>query len=299
MPPNSTPSRLRALGSLLRPHQWLKNTFVLNGILFAHEWNNPTLLRSACIATGAFCLTSSALYAFNDLHDVEMDRLHPVKSQRPLPAGHLPRHWAQGAAWVLTIAGFAIGALASFRVVGFLAAYLVIGFLYTVKLKRVVILDVFGIAAGFMLRLLAGTTGIGIPPSHWLLFCGLMLTIFLASAKRWAEISGVKTVSDQRPVLAQYFPLLLDKMMTISATAALMSYSLYTISPETVAKYKTPDLMYTVPFVAYGLFRYIYLMYRGGGVDIALDLVKDKHLWATFLIWLASVFILTRQITNP
>ncbi|MEJ2059967.1 MAG: decaprenyl-phosphate phosphoribosyltransferase, partial [Gammaproteobacteria bacterium] len=158
-------------------------------------------------------------------------------------------------------------------------------------------LDVFIIAAGFMLRILAGTLGVGIPPSQWLLLTGLMLTLFLGFAKRRAElIETGDSDKAQREVLAHYSPPLLDKMIGITATGTIMSYGLYTVSPETVQIQGTANLIYTVPFVMYGIFRYIYLLHgQGRGQDTARDLLRDPHILVTVLLWLVTVVWLIKS----
>lgn len=275
---------------LLRPHQWLKNSFVLVGLLFAHAWGNPELVLKALAATAAFCLLSSSVYIFNDLIDREQDRLHPQKRHRPLASGALGVPAAIG----LLGACLAISLYIVFAIIGqaqwVFIAYLCVNIAYTLKLKHVVILDVFMISAGFMLRLLAGTLALGIPPSQWLLLCGLMLTLFLGFAKRRAELNAMRTdegaAKAHRRVLEQYSPFLLDQLITIAVACTVLSYSLYTVSDETVAMHGK-HLWITVPFVLYGMFRYLYLLHRrGGGGDAAEALLTDSHLIATVVGWL-------------
>ena len=274
---------------LLRPHQWLKNAFVLIGLLFGHAWNDPQLLLKALAATAAFCLLSSSVYIFNDLMDREQDRLHPQKRHRPLASGTISVPFALG---LLAIClGFAMDMI--FRVVGqaywVFFAYLCVNIAYTLKLKHVVILDVFLISAGFMLRLLAGTLALGIMPSQWLLLCGLMLTLFLGFSKRRAELNAMHTdegARAHRRVLELYSPHLLDQLITIAVACTVLSYSLYTVDEDTVALHGT-QLWLTVPFVLYGMFRYLYLLHRrGGGGDAAEALLTDKHLIGAVLGWL-------------
>ena len=165
---------------------------------------------------------------------------------------------------------------------------------YSLELKHVVILDVFIIATGFMLRILAGTLGLGIPPSQWLLLCGLMVTLFLGFSKRRAEINALSDgKSEHRKVLDEYSSLLLDKMIVITAAGLIMSYSLYTMSPETIRIHRTENLIYTVPLVIYGVFRYIYLLhYQQSGGDPSRDLVRDPHMLIVMLCWLVTTIAL-------
>jgi 4-hydroxybenzoate polyprenyltransferase len=274
---------------LMRPKQWVKNLFVFIGLLFGHAWHDPVLTVKVCAAAAGFSLVASAIYIVNDIADREADRCHPVKRHRPLASGTVGVRAALMLAAVLTVGGSLLGVYASTAVLWLLAGYAALNLGYSAGLKQVVILDVFIIAAGFMLRILAGTVGVGIPPSQWLLLCGLLLTLFLGFAKRRAEwqAAGGEGAS-QRKVLAQYGPELLDHMITVAAAGVVMSYSLYTMSPETVARHGTANLIYTVPFVLYGIFRYIYLLHhRQRGEDPAGELLLDPHMAITFAAWLA------------
>jgi 4-hydroxybenzoate polyprenyltransferase len=281
---------------LLRPHQWVKNGFVFFGLLFGHAWHSSATVQAAILAFLSFCLMSSAVYALNDLRDIEQDRLHPAKRQRPLASGALSQSVA-----ILLMSACSIGSLLLAWQVGdtlvyLLCVYGLINFGYSYGLKRVVVLDVFLISAGFMLRLLAGTTGLDIPPSNWLLMCGLLLTLFLGFAKRRAELMLMDEAGGaHRKVLDLYSPALLDQFITITGACAVVAYSLYTVDADTVRIHGTADLIYTLPFVLYGLFRYLYMLHRrGGGGDPSYDLFRDPHLIVAMTGWLAvTVFLLS------
>jgi 4-hydroxybenzoate polyprenyltransferase len=277
---------------LLRPHQWLKNGFVLVGLLFGHAWNDQDTLTRAALSFAAFCLLSSAVYIFNDLLDRDADRLHPEKRSRPLASGQVGVSAALLLLAACLCASFWLAFYASHAPWVFLA-YIAINIAYTLGFKRVVVLDVFMIASGFMLRLLAGTLGIGIAPSHWLLLCGLMLTLFLGFSKRRAELVVLPDdASGHRSVLEHYSISLLDQFITIVAAGTVLSYSLYTVSSETVALHGTNHLMITVPFVLYGLLRYLFrLQLKGGGGDPARELLTDWHLIGAVAGWLVAVFV--------
>ena len=279
---------------LMRPHQWVKNAFVFTGLLFGHAWRNQELAMQAVTAFAAFCLVSSAVYVLNDIADVAQDRLHPRKKSRPLAAGRVSLPSAIALAAILGAAGLVLGRMASNVVAAILLGYAMMNVAYTLHLKHIVILDVFIIAAGFMLRILAGTLGVGIAPSQWLLLCGLMVTLFLGFTKRRAEIFALnEDRAAHRKVLEHYSPVLLDKMIGITAAGLIMSYSLYTMNAETIRIHGTANLIYTVPFVMYGVFRYIYLLHhqsRGG--DTAHDLVRDPHLLAVLGGWLLATLLL-------
>lgn len=279
---------------LMRPHQWIKNTFVLTGLLFGHAWHDPALVSKVLFAFAAFCLVSSTIYILNDIVDIEQDRHHPKKSKRPLPSGQVSLGAAIALAVLLGSLGFGLAYKSSPMVLTILVIYALMNVAYSLWLKHVVILDVFIIATGFMLRILAGTLGVGVPPSQWLLLCGLMVTLFLGFSKRRAEILALsEDKTSHRKVLQHYSPVLLDKMIVVTASGLIMSYSLYTMNPETIRIHGTANLIYTVPFVLYGVFRYIYLLHQqSGGSDTAKDLVRDPHMLIVVLGWLATTILL-------
>lgn len=279
---------------LMRPHQWVKNSFVLTGLLFGHAWHDPALVTKVIIAFVAFCLTSSTIYIINDIVDIEQDKHHPTKRNRPLPSGKLTIPTAAIFAVFLGATAFTLAYFASPTVVLILLIYAVMNIAYSLKLKHVVILDVFIIATGFMLRILAGTLGLGIPPSQWLLLCGLMVTLFLGFSKRRAEIIALSDdKSAHRKVLEQYSAVLLDNMIVITGAGLIMSYSLYTMNPETIRIHGTANLIYTVPFVIYGVFRYIFLLHhQSSGGDPSKDLVRDPHMLIVLLSWLIATIVL-------
>lgn len=274
---------------LMRPRQWVKSGFVLIGVLFAHAWHDARTLRSVLLAVAAFSLVASAVYVFNDLRDRAQDAAHPRKRERALAAGRVTARAAVVLLLVLLAAGFALGLLASPVVLYVLLTYVLINLGYSMGLKHVVLLDVFLIAGGFMLRLLAGTLGVGIAPSQWLLLCGLMLSLFLGFAKRRAELyAATGGAAGARKVLENYQPVLLDKLIVVTASGAIITYSLYTTSEKTVQTHRTEALIYTVPFVMYGVFRYIYLLHtQRAGTDPAQEIFRDPHILLSIAGWLA------------
>jgi 4-hydroxybenzoate polyprenyltransferase len=286
--------KLSGLFRLMRPYQWVKNGFVFTGLLFGHAWHDPDLVTRVLIAFVAFCLVSSSIYTFNDIVDLKQDRLHPGKSRRPLASGQVSVSAAVMLAALLAVPGLVLAYAASPAVLIIVLGYALMNIAYSLRLKHVVILDVFIIATGFMLRILAGTIGVGIPPSQWLLLCGLMLTLFLGFTKRRAEIIALTDdKAAHRKVLEHYSPVLLDKMIGITAAGLIMSYSLYTMNPDTMRIHGTANLIYTVPFVMYGVFRYIYLLHhqsRGG--DPSRDLLRDPHLLIVVGAWLVATILL-------
>jgi 4-hydroxybenzoate polyprenyltransferase len=280
---------------LVRPHQWIKNGFVLIGLVFSRNWLDLELVSSVALAFSAFCAVASAVYVFNDLLDVESDRKHPTKCLRPIASGRLSLEHARVGGVCLLLIGMALAFLASPMVAILIAGYALLNLAYTLKLKQIVIVDVFVISVGFMLRLLVGTIGVGIPPSSWLVLCGMTTTLFLGFAKRRAELIACEVNGTQaRKVLLHYRPEVLDQFLSITAGATVLTYALYTVSAETISLHRTDKLIYTVPFVLYGIFRYVYLLHgHGQGQDTSRDLLTDKHLLFVVSAWLSvTAFIL-------
>lgn len=298
-------SRAAAVPRLLRPLQWAKNGFVLIGLLFGHALGDADKVQAALTAFAAFCAIASAVYVINDWFDRDADRSHPRKRLRPIASGQVSgRLAAIVAATALAFAyGLCLlptlaqpdGTSGGLRLAILLSTYLAINFGYTLGIKHVPILDCAVIATGFMLRILAGTWAIGIAPSRWLIVCGLSLTLFLAFAKRRAELDVLGGgAGGHRRVLEHYSLPLLDQFLAITATAVLVTYSVYTVSADTVAIHGTDRLFWTVPFVLYGLFRYLYIVFqRGAGGDPTRDVASDPHLVAASIAWIvATVWVL-------
>lgn len=274
----------------LRPHQWIKNGFVLLGVIFSHQWGALVLL-DAFLVFLAFCTIASTVYIINDIFDVEADRQHPTKRNRFLASGKISMPSAKITAAVLLIAAVVLTATVNGIALVIMLSYFVMNLAYSWRLKHVVILDVFIISAGFMLRILAGTLGIGITPSEWLLLCGFMVALFLGFAKRRAELLTAEAMGGDavliRRVLDDYHPIMLDIFLGVTAACTILGYGLYTMSPETVRTHGTRALVYTLPFVVYGIFRYLYLLYnKERGTDTANDLLNDRHMMLIVAGWL-------------
>lgn len=271
----------------LRPGQWTKNLVVFAGLLFGQQLSQPRALAATLAAFGVFCALSGVVYLINDVADRQADRLHPKKRLRPVASGRLPVRTALTSALVI-----ATGALGAAWVLGrpFLwvsLAYLVLLTLYSGPLKRVVILDVLTIAVGFVLRAVAGAVVIGVPISHWLLVCTILLALFLALAKRRQELTTLaEDAVGHRAILSEYSQSLLDQMIAVVTACTLMTYALYTVSAETVAKFGTDRLLYTFPFPLYGIFRYLYLVHqRQEGGSPAELLLRDRPLLTCVAAW--------------
>jgi 4-hydroxybenzoate polyprenyltransferase len=279
----------------LRAQQWIKNLFLFAPLLFSRNITNGPLLFVTVRAFVAFCLISSAQYIFNDLRDLEEDRAHPVKSRRPLASGRMSRGAAVALLAAMGLGGFLVAATVNGPFLLVAVGYFVLEALYTVWLKHIVILDVFIIAAGFLVRVVAGGLAIRVEISSWLLICTILLALFLALGKRRYELTLLQDqASDHRPILKEYNPYLLDQMISVVTASTFVAYCLYTISEETVAKFGTKNLIWTVPFVLYGIFRYLYLIHQKaeGGTPEAL-VIRDKPLLAAIFLWgLAAAAIL-------
>jgi len=285
---------LRNIVILMRPFHWIKNAFVFTGFIFAHKFHDVQLLLAVIQTAIAFCIVSSSVYVFNDLLDRKKDARHPKKKNRPLAAGWVSPAFGMGLSLTLFIIGMVLSYLVSKEVFLITFSYVLLNIAYTLRLKDVVLVDVFCISAGFMLRIFAGTLGVGIPPSKWLLLCGMMITLLLGFAKRRVEVSLINDNKiQQRRVLRNYSPLILDEFIGICTTGVILSYSLYTMSPDTIAIHHTDNLIYTVPFVIYALFRYIFLLIHFNiGEDPSNELLRDKHIFISVLGWAIMTFSL-------
>ncbi len=283
--------RALAFAELLRPQQWVKNAFVLVGLVFGHAWRDPVMVNAALLATLAFCFASGAVYAFNDAHDAAQDRDHPDKRGRPVARGAVSPGEAIAWSALAAAAALSLAAWIGWRAAAIVAAYLGLSAAYTVWLKRIPVLDVIAIAAGFMLRLLAGTLGVGIEPSKWLLACGFLLTLFLGFAKRRAEIARLaQDAGRHRVVLEDYSIGFLDKAVALCAAGMIATYAWYTAAAETAQIHGTGNLWLTLPWVLLGTARYLYrLRLRGGGGDPAEELLRDPLLAASVAGWTATV----------
>jgi 4-hydroxybenzoate polyprenyltransferase len=275
----------------LRPRQWTKNLFVFAALLFAQKLLDvPVLLRSLA-AFAVFCALSGAVYLFNDIHDREADRSHPLKCRRPIARGSLGLPTAWTAALLLAAGTLAASWQLGPRFFAAAAAYVLVQAGYTLLFKHLVIIDVFALASGFVLRVVAGAMAISVVISPWLLVCTTLIALFLALCKRRHELTSLADgAQSHRKVLADYSAHLLDQMISVSAAATIITYGLYTMSEATVAKFGTAHLVYTVPFVIYGVFRYLYLVHRreeGGRPEQTL--ISDAPLLIGILLWALTV----------
>ena len=285
------------LGSLLvsiRPDQWPKNLLVFAGLVFGGRLLEPTALLAASTAFAVFCLLSGAVYLLNDIADREADRNHPLKRERPIADGRLSVTTAYIAAIVLSVVGLQVAFSINVNLGLAATGYLGLLTTYSFVLKHVVIIDVLLIAAGFVLRAIAGAMAVDVPIGHWLLVCTTLLALFLALSKRRHELILLAAgATEHRRILGEYSPYLLDQMIGVVTSSTLIAYTVYATSAETAARLGTPRLGLTIPFVLYGIFRYLYLVHqkRGGGSPAAL-LLTDRPLLACVASWGGMVIVL-------
>ena len=247
----------------MRPAQWTKNLVVFAALIFAQKVTEPLYVLKTFAAFLLFCGAAGSIYILNDIIDFHKDKNHPINSKRPLASGRLPISIAAAAAAVISAISLAGSFELSFQFGLTVLIYFVLQLIYSLKLKTVVILDIFSIAAGFALRAIGGAMAIKVMISNWLLVCTILLSLFLALGKRRAESNLLKVkAAEHRKTLLEYSSKLLDQMISVVTSATVVSYTLYTLSSETVAKFHTTNLKYTIPFVLYGIFRYLYLIYQ-------------------------------------
>ena len=276
----------------LRPHQWTKNLILFAPLaLSKHLFEAGPFQRSA-FAFLLFCGLSGAVYLVNDVRDVEQDRRHPRKKLRPIASGVL-RPWTALVISGLLGGGCLLASLVLGRAFALAAlTYLILNLLYSLKLKEVVIVDAIAVSLGFVVRAVAGAVAIGVVFSDWLLICTILLALFLTFCKRRHELTSLEgQASDHRKSLQEYSPYLLDQMIAVVTASCLMAYASYTTAPETIAKFQTDRLPWTIPFVLYGIFRYLYLVHQkeqgGSPTDLLLTdwpILINVALWALALV---------------
>jgi len=278
----------------LRVQQWIKNFFVFAPLIFSQNVFNLPLLIKSSLAFVLFCLLSGAAYILNDIQDLEEDKIHPVKSKRPLVSGKVKKNHAIIACVFLVLFGLIGAYLLNVHFFIALLIYFILQIAYSGWLKHVVIIDVFLIATGYLIRVIAGGLAIEIQLSPWLFICTILIALFLALSKRRHELVLLdKNAEIHRAILKEYTPQLLDQMISVVTASTVISYCLYTVSSETVAKFGTKNLLFTVPFVLYGIFRYLYLVHQKdeGGSPEAL-IIKDKPLLVDLFLWISTAMLI-------
>ena len=280
---------------LMRPQQWVKNLLVFAALVFGKELFNLDSVVRALMAFVAMCMAASAVYVFNDLRDVVQDRLHPLKCRRPLASGRVGLNTARSVALVLSLGACALAFALTPAAAYTILFYLAINVVYSTTAKHVVILDVMVLAFGYVLRVLLGSQAVGVAPSYWLFLCTLNVSLFLALGKRRAELVALESdAQHHRRVLEHYSLSFLDQMIGIVTSATLVCYILYTVDSRTIETFDTGLLVLTVPFVLYGLFRYLYLLYhRQQGDAPTTTILLDRAFLANGVLWgLACVAVI-------
>jgi 4-hydroxybenzoate polyprenyltransferase len=282
-----------ALLRAMRPRQWIKNLVVFAALVFALRLHDKAALERSALAFVLFCATSGAVYVMNDLFDVERDRRHPRKSRRPIASGELGVVPAGVAVAVLLTVSLLVGFTMSPPFGAVLLIYTALNVAYSMWLKEVVILDVMVIAAGFVLRAVGGALVIDVAISTWLVMCTILLSLFLAFCKRRQELETLDDPHEHRVILREYSVAFLDQMINVVTASTLVTYMFYTMSPEVEQKLGTDKLYLTVPFVLYGIFRYLYLVHRRAkGASPTQALLTDAPLLACVGLWGATVILL-------
>ena len=280
----------------LRPHQWVKNLLVLFPLFFTSQAFELAGWIAAATAFGSFCFAASSIYLLNDILDRHEDALHPKKKSRPIASGRLP----VAAAWATLGGTLAAAAALAWLVPAsgqrfwtWPCAYLVLNVAYSFRLKRLVIVDCMCIAVGFQLRVLAGAAAIDVDASKWIQLCTFFFALFLAFCKRYEEVERQAEAAGQtRQTMSEYSTEFLNMLIGPLAALSILSYALYTVSPETVARHHTDQLTLTVPFVCYGVFRYLFLVYRKReGGDPSKLLFRDLPLVLSGALYVAVVLL--------
>lgn len=287
-------SSLRDVVSLLRPTQWSKNAVLFAALIFSKHLFKPADVVLVTLGCLAFCLLASGAYVMNDLWDCDRDREHPLKSLRPLPSGRVRRGTAVAMAVGLIVLGLG-GTVLLNRGFALLAClYFLLQLGYTFWLKEIVILDVMAIASGFVIRAVAGGVIIAVPVSPWLIICTFLLALFLGFSKRRHELILLEArATDHRASLKEYSPYFLDQMIAVVTASTVVSYAIYTVSPEVREKLGTDKLYLTVPFVLFGIFRYLYLVHqREEGGNPTQILLSDQPLLLDVLLWIVTAALL-------
>lgn len=286
--------KILAIIKSLRVQQWIKNFFVFAPLIFSQNVFNLPLLIKTVLAFVLFCILSGASYLLNDIQDLDEDKLHPKKSKRPLASGKLEKKHAFFASLLLVLLGLTGAYFLNINFFIVLLVYFILQIAYSNWLKHVVIIDVFLIATGYFLRVIAGGLAISVQISPWLFICSILIALFLALSKRRHELVLLaKNAEIHRPILKEYTPQLLDQMIAVVTASTVVSYCLYTVSSETVEKFGTMNLLFTVPFVLYGIFRYLYLVHQKdeGGSPEAL-IIKDKPLLVDLFLWIVTAMLI-------
>ncbi len=281
---------------LIRVKQWIKNAFVLAPLLFSLKFTEMGAVVQSALAFAAFCFIASAVYVMNDILDRKKDALHPKKKNRPIASGKIQPVTGGGIACLLIVAAaVCLFILGSAKTAMTIMIYVMLNILYSYKLKQMVLVDVLVIAVGFILRVYAGAYAIGVPVSSFIFMTTLFLSLFLGFTKRKAEL--IRSGSEGREVLEKYSKEMVNQYIVISVALTIMCYALYTLEPSTIARFSTNRLIYSVIFVIYGMFRYIYILDKDENVeDPTESLYRDKGLMGACILYVLYVLAIFAEI---
>jgi 4-hydroxybenzoate polyprenyltransferase len=288
---NTVSSWTATVARAMRPAQWLKNGIVFAGLVFGGKLLEPSAVASATLAALSFCLLSSGFYLINDVRDRDADRLHPVKRLRPVAAGELASRTAAVLGALLILFAIAASALLSWSLMYVFLAYAGLMAAYNLGLKEIAIIDVFAIAGGFVLRAVGGAIVVDVSISPWLLVCTMLLALLIGFGKRRHELVVLNDARGHRRNLSVYNQAMLDQSVAVSAAGTLIAYAVYTFESESAQNHHR--MMLTIPFVAYGVFRYLYLLYlvgQGGAPETML--LTDRPLVAAVAAWATASALL-------
>ena len=284
---------------LLRVPQWIKNLFVFVPLMFSLHLFEADYFLASLKAFVIFCLASSFIYVINDIIDIEADAVHPKKKFRPLPSGKISKQ----SAWITSIIIFlfliALSFISPIEFIYFLASFILLNIIYSVYFKHIVILDVFSIAAGFTIRVLAGAAIIDVPVSSWLVLTTMFISLFLGVMKRHSELEQIteREITPTRKVLAEYSLTFTNQMATVAAAGVIICYALYTVSQRTVSVFGTENLIYTTPFVVFGIFRFMYLEYLNQkGENTTQIMLTDLPMILTVILYVATTVLIVYKI---
>ncbi|WP_214060649.1 MULTISPECIES: decaprenyl-phosphate phosphoribosyltransferase [unclassified Mesotoga] len=277
---------------VIRIRHWIKNLFVFAPLIFSSSLVDPNSLLRATLIFVAFCLVSSSVYIFNDIKDRESDMHHARKKNRPIASGEISVRDAATVAAVMSVVAVLIALFLPYLALVFLLLYVVENIFYTLKGKEIVLIDAFCISAGFVIRVMAGAYAIDATPTGWIVVTTFFLSLFLGFGKRRNELLSLKEESNNhRKVLSVYDDRYLDYLMVATASVTIIAYTLYCLDPATIVKFSTDKLVYTVPFVTYGMFRYLLLLFKNGEGDPTEVVTRDRGIAVTVVLWLVSVML--------
>lgn len=291
---------LKKIVSLLRVSQWIKNLFVFVPLLFSKHLFDVNYTAKVFLGFIIFSFASSIVYVLNDISDVESDRRHPIKRRRPIASGEIQLKTAYQIIALISIAEIVLMFYTPLRFIAVVTSYLVINFFYSNKLKNIVLLDVFSIASGFMLRVIGGALIINVYISSWLMLTTMFISLFLAIMKRRSELELTREDSEHslptRRVLEYYTVNFTDQIATITAAGVIICYALYTVSERTVNAFGTENLIYTTPFVAFGIFRYMFLVHKDNGENASEILIADIQMIINIILYLIAIILIIYKL---